>query len=472
MAKIEDKIHGLVKRSEDLESRIEFINVYLPLIIKKRKQKTEAKLEKIQLQHQDQLMPYAKKAQVKSEYLEEEKTFQIKAVNEKYDMLERRLKQTKKRHVQNKGSDLTKEDLDEMYQLRFEELENQKTEALDQVESEFNVKPTKEDQESYEKMAQALENEYNKIENELISKDQDFIKNATKKAELKIKKLQHQLSSAHRSIALLSKQVTKYELNDDVILRIDNLSMHFGGVKAVDDLSFEVKKGEIFGLIGPNGAGKTTVFNCITQFYKPRSGHIYYSNRKDEIVLLNKYRVHNVIREGIVRTFQNVELIWELTILENLLVGGHTLYKSSFFGHLFNSRRLKQEEMVLRKKAEDVLQKLDLFNYRNAYPIGLPYGILKRIELARTLMINPRLIILDEPAAGLNEAETKALAKSIRQIRDEYQATIFLVEHDMGLVMDICDTVCAINFGKKLAIGTPSQIQSNKLVREAYLGGE
>jgi len=257
-----------------------------------------------------------------------------------------------------------------------------------------------------------------------------------------------------------------------VILKLDNLSMHFGGLKAVDQLSFEVKEGEIFGLIGPNGAGKTTVFNCITRFYRPTKGGMYFKNNLGEVVHLNDIVVHNIIKHGIVRTFQNVEMVWELNVIDNLLVAAHTEYMSGFFGHMFNSRLLRQEDLVLRKKAEKILADLELSTYALAYPYGLPYGILKKIELARTLMVNPKLIILDEPAAGLNDAETENLAETIRKIKDEYKTTIFLVEHDMGLVMNICDTVCAISFGKKLAIGTPKDIQNDKLVREAYLGGE
>jgi branched-chain amino acid transport system ATP-binding protein len=159
-------------------------------------------------------------------------------------------------------------------------------------------------------------------------------------------------------------------------------------------------------------------------------------------------------------------------VIDNLLVGAHKSYQTGFFQHMIQSKRLKQEEQVQRAKAYQILESLELTPYAYMYPLGLPYGILKKVELARTLMTNPKLIILDEPAAGLNDLETEALAKTIKKIRDDYQTTIFLVEHDMGLVMDICDTVCAISFGKKLAIGTPKEIQQNKIVREAYLGGE
>lgn len=264
----------------------------------------------------------------------------------------------------------------------------------------------------------------------------------------------------------------RFMKDDNAHLMLTNLSMQFGGLKAVNRLSFTVKKGEIFGLIGPNGAGKTTVFNCITQFYKPTEGGLYYRDRLHKNHALIDYQTHDVIDLGIVRTFQNVELVWELSVLDNLLVGAHSIYSSGFFTQLLHLPRLKKEEEIIKKKAIEVLTKLKILQYKDVSPWGLPYGILKRIELARTLMTNPSLIILDEPAAGLNETETKELAKLIIEIRNEFDLTIFLVEHDMGLVMDICDQICAISFGQLLAIGTPTEIQKNKAVQEAYLGGE
>jgi branched-chain amino acid transport system ATP-binding protein len=261
-------------------------------------------------------------------------------------------------------------------------------------------------------------------------------------------------------------------MSDDAILKLDHLTMQFGGLKAVDDLSFEVKEGEIFGLIGPNGAGKTTAFNCITQFYKSNMGNILYRDRSHNIINVGQYKVHDVIKQGIVRTFQNVELIWELSIMDNLLIASHTLYKSGFFEHVVHTRKFKREEAILKEKATKILTDLGIIGYKDFYPIGLPYGTLKLVELARTLMTNPRLIILDEPAAGLNDKETEKLAVTIKKIQKEYNSTIFLVEHDMGLVMELCDTICAISFGKMLAIGTPKEIQANPVVQEAYLGGE
>ena len=261
-------------------------------------------------------------------------------------------------------------------------------------------------------------------------------------------------------------------LDDKTVLSLRHLSMRFGGLKAVDDLSFDVKEGEIFGLIGPNGAGKTTIFNCITRFYRATGGDVFYRRADGKTISLNDYAVHDIIRQGIVRTFQNVELVWELSVLDNLLVAAHTKYRSGFFAQMLHTPGFRREEKAMREKAMGILAFLDLHAYAYAIPYGLPYGILKKIELARTLMAEPRLIILDEPAAGLNDKESEQLAELIRRIRDEYHATIFLVEHDMGLVMNVCDTVCAISFGKKLAIGTPAEIQADKVVRSAYLGEE
>ncbi len=260
------------------------------------------------------------------------------------------------------------------------------------------------------------------------------------------------------------------ELKPEVLLSLQSLKMQFGGLVAVNNLSFDVKRGEIFGLIGPNGAGKTTVFNCITQFYKPTSGKVYYRGTNGVTHLLNTIPVHDIIRHGIVRTFQNVELVWELSVLDNLLVASTSQYKSGLIDQFIHSPKLRREEQAMREKASSILDKLGLGAYKHLSPYGLPYGIMKTIELARTLMCDPELIILDEPAAGLNDAETITLAQTIQRIRQDYKTTIFLVEHDMGLVMSICDTVCAISFGKLLGIGTPSEIQKNPAVKEAYLG--
>ncbi|MDR1221040.1 MAG: ABC transporter ATP-binding protein [Treponema sp.] len=290
--------------------------------------------------------------------------------------------------------------------------------------------------------------------------------------EKSVVRIKEKLNAARQKSEAITTKSHTLSLPEDVALRLDHLCMYFGGLKAVDDLSFDVKKGEIFGLIGPNGAGKTTLFNCITQFYKPSSGEIWFNDRYGKTIRLNKYAVHNIIKTGIVRTFQNIELVAELTVLENLLIAAHTQYHSGFISHMFFTPTLKRETAVLTQKALVILEEMKLLHLKDAYPVGMPYGALKRIELARTLMADASLIILDEPAAGLNEKETQELTELIKQISREYEVTIFLVEHDMGLVMDICDHICAISFGKKLAYGAPKEIQDSKDVQEAYLGVE
>jgi len=261
-------------------------------------------------------------------------------------------------------------------------------------------------------------------------------------------------------------------MSKDVVLDIKGLSIAFGGLKAVDDLSFHINSKEIYGLIGPNGAGKTTAFNCITQFYKPNAGKVHFTSNNGDIVDLVGLKTHNIIKLGLVRTFQNVELIADLTLLENLLIGAHIHFKYGLFSNAFKLPWAIKEERKMVDKAQKILEFLKIADKQNELAGGQPYGVLKKVELGRTLMTNPKLIILDEPAAGLNDTETLELAKLIRQIRDEYECTVLLVEHDMRLVMDICDRICAISFGKKLAEGTPKEIQASKDVQEAYLGKE
>ena len=284
-------------------------------------------------------------------------------------------------------------------------------------------------------------------------------------------KLEKQIAALDTMIARI-KAADKHPLTlpEDVVLRVRGLKMYFGGLKAVDDLNFDVKKGEIFGLIGPNGAGKTTVFNCLTRFYDATGGEMHFANKQGDVVNLRHFQVHDVILQGIVRTFQNVEVIREVSVLDNLLIAGHRQYGCSLLAQALHLPILKKEEALIRRRAMQVLEFMELTDYKDWYAFGLPYGVLKRIEIARTLMCNPQLIILDEPAAGLNDTETAELAQLIRRIQKEYQCTILLVEHDMGLVMDICDTVCAISFGKLLSIGTTEEVQANKDVQAAYLG--
>ncbi len=257
---------------------------------------------------------------------------------------------------------------------------------------------------------------------------------------------------------------------DNIVLEIEDLSIAFGGLKAVDGLSFQMKEKEIFGLIGPNGAGKTTAFNCITQFYTPDRGKVLFRTNNGQIENLVGKKPHEIIGKGLVRTFQNVELIRELSIIDNLLVGSHIEFKASIVCQLLRLPKARREEEAMRLKAEEVLRYTGIYEIKDQLVAGQPYGILKKIELSRTLMHNPKLIILDEPVAGLNDTETAALIKTVKDIRDRYNCAILLVEHDMRFVTDVCDRICAISFGKLLAVGTPEEIQKNEQVQAAYLG--
>lgn len=255
------------------------------------------------------------------------------------------------------------------------------------------------------------------------------------------------------------------------LLSVKNLSISFGGLKAVSDLSFDIHKKDIFGLIGPNGAGKTTVFNCITQFYKANEGEVLYQSPTGEINLMDLH-VSEIIGQGIVRTFQNVEVVKELSILENVMLGANYEFKTNLWQQVFQTGKASREERVQIDKAIEVLKHIGIEHLKEMPAGSQAYGIQKKVELARALMANPKLIILDEPAAGLNDRETEELSEIIMGIRDNFQCTVLLVEHDMRLVMKICDRICAISFGKKLAVGTPAEIQQNKEVQEAYLGVE
>ncbi len=450
----------LEKRINSAKTKIEFYDNYLPIKLQTLEEKLNRKIEIIRLKHKQKLLALEIPAGIESDYLKENYEAEIARLEEKFYWKQRVVKASAKR----KGEEAKE---------KLQELDKEKNIKASEIKNKYYPEVSTDAKSNYEInqpiLIQSLNEKIDKLQDSHQEKVENF-KNKTKKAVEKYQDINNNLSTKLHEIT--KDKVAKYSLEENVVLSLKSLSMHFGGLKAVDDLSFDVKEGEIFGLIGPNGAGKTTVFNCITRFYKPTYGDIYFKNIYGEVVYLNDKLVHNIIKEGIVRTFQNVEMVWELNVIDNLLVAAHTIYRSGFFGHLLNSRLLRQEEKVMRRKAMKILADLGISDYQYAYPYGLPYGILKKIELARTLMANPKLIILDEPAAGLNDVETADLAKVIKKIRGEYKATIFLVEHDMGLVMDICDTVCAISFGKKLAIGTPKEIQNSKVVQEAYLGGE
>lgn len=318
--------------------------------------------------------------------------------------------------------------------------------------------------------AEAAEERIEALKNDILSEAARKKAAITEKYDKRIEYLRKKRSSAEEALQSMKDSGGKAVLDDGISLHVSGLKMYFGGVKAVDNLSFDVHAGEIFGLIGPNGAGKTTVFNCITQFYKPTAGTLLFRVAEGKTIDLTRERVHDVILHGIVRTFQNVEVVPEISVLENLMVAGHRQFTTDLAASALHLPRMKMENEVVKNRAKKVLDFMGLTQYADFYAFGLPYGILKKIEIARTLMCAPRLIILDEPAAGLNDSETAELARLIRRIRDEFNCTVLLVEHDMGLVMDVCDNICAIAFGKLLAYGTPAEIQANRDVQQAYLG--
>ena len=271
------------------------------------------------------------------------------------------------------------------------------------------------------------------------------------------------------------------------VLRLSDVTMQFGGVVAVNDLSLEVNKGEIVALIGPNGAGKTTAFNCITGVYEPTNGQVEFNG---EIIVSNhpngkmkklyagenngKYtsvvsKTPDKITElGIARTFQNIRLFGSQTVFENVLIAKHMRAKQNMFSAAFRINH--KEELRMRKESMELLERQGMAHLMNEKAVNLPYGVQRRLEIARALATEPKLLLLDEPAAGMNPQETQELTDFIRQIKNEHNLTVFMIEHHMDLVMKISDRIYVLDFGKQIAHGTPAEIQNNQRVIDAYLG--
>jgi branched-chain amino acid transport system ATP-binding protein len=249
------------------------------------------------------------------------------------------------------------------------------------------------------------------------------------------------------------------------LLAVEELTVKFGGLLAVNELSFTVAAGAIHGLIGPNGAGKSTVFNCLSRFYNPAAGRISFDGRN----LLNA-PPHGVVKAGIARTFQNVELFRGMTVLENVLVGQHSTFDGGFLRDMFATASARVQEREKREAALAALELLDMTDAANVYVGSLPYGKQKKVEFARALAAKPKLLLLDEPAAGLNPQETYTLGELIIDLGRKLGITVLLVEHDMTLVMSICDQITVMEFGRKIASGRPDEIRCDQAVIKAYLG--
>jgi branched-chain amino acid transport system ATP-binding protein len=252
---------------------------------------------------------------------------------------------------------------------------------------------------------------------------------------------------------------------EEPILRANNVTIRFGGLMAVCEFNLEIRPHELLGLIGPNGAGKTTIFNMLTGVYKPTEGDITIGG-----VSTRGMKPYQITSLGVARTFQNIRLFKELTVLDNVKIGGHIHYKYSGTSAVLHTNRFHEAEDAAEM---DALKLLDIFGLRaraNDYARNLPYGDQRRLEVARALAARPKLLLLDEPAAGLNDSETRALMETIHDIRDRFDIAILLIEHNMELVMGICERIVVLNFGKTIAMGDPESIRSNDAVVEAYLG--
>ena len=246
--------------------------------------------------------------------------------------------------------------------------------------------------------------------------------------------------------------------------------MDFGGLRAIDSLDITIRQGEIAALIGPNGAGKTTFFNCMTGIYTPTRGDIIISPEGRPTERINGVKPNLVTRKGLARTFQNIRIFSSMTVLENVMIGCHPITKAGIMGAIFRFGTTREEEQFIVDKSYGILKKTGLERYVNERAVNLPYGAQRLLEIARAMATDPFLLLLDEPAAGMNPKETSALDSLILKIRDQEKISILLIEHDMKLVMSLSENIHVVDYGKKIAEGTPDQIRNNPVVIKAYLG--
>jgi len=256
------------------------------------------------------------------------------------------------------------------------------------------------------------------------------------------------------------------------ILEVKDLTMDFGGLRALDHLDLEIDKGEIVALIGPNGAGKTTFFNCITGIYTPTEGDVVISPPGKKRERINGLKPNHVTKRGMARTFQNIRLFPSMTVLENVMIGRHCRTRSGIAGAVFRGPGTREEEQKVVDKSYEILEKMGLSRFVNELARNLAYGAQRRLEIARAMATEPFLILLDEPAAGMNPQETNELDQLILKIRDDEGISLLLIEHDMQLVMSLSDRIFVMDYGKKIAQGTPEEIKNNPVVIKAYLGEE
>jgi branched-chain amino acid transport system ATP-binding protein len=250
------------------------------------------------------------------------------------------------------------------------------------------------------------------------------------------------------------------------LLRVEDVTLSFTGVRALDAVSLTVEPGSLTAVIGPNGAGKTSLFNCISAVYRPQAGRVIFEGRE-----VQNLAAHQVAGLGIARTFQNLALFENLSVLDNLLVGRHHLTRTGFWQHMLATPAAVRAEVADRRRIEEIIELLDLERYRKTPAIVLPYGVRKRVELGRALAMEPRLLLLDEPAAGLNQEETEDMARYVLDLKEELGITQVLIEHHLGFVLDLADRVAVLDFGRKIADGPPGEIERDPRVVAAYIGG-